>query len=231
MMRRNPASFFTVFLCTLATACGSSTDSTAEKKIESYGSFIWESVEMKVYKPSNCRINPWNESGIEGAGQPAEMPRAQFEIDLGPHCEATEAGFLKLFSAMADHGQWSPEDRKYVLMKADLCPSAEGSEWIAAFIGSHYCGSGGCTLFLFYADMTPMHKVTVAGHGPTWISGTLENGWYPLLLDTREGYMKVDLSSSDYLLNSSMAKELDEETWNRMLKRKLGEIHRDKMPF
>lgn len=95
-----------------------------------------------------------------------------------------------------------PKDRKFQFYKIDL--NNDGNEEIfIRFMGSYFCGSGGCTFLLLdkYGEIITKFTVTRA---PIFVEQTKVNGWSLLLLKDSGVFKELTFENGSYPSNPSV---------------------------
>lgn len=95
-----------------------------------------------------------------------------------------------------------PKDRKFQFYKIDL--NNDGNEEIfVRFIGSYFCGSGGCTFLLLdkYGEVITKFTVTRA---PIFVESTQVNGWSVLLVKDAGVLKELTYENGSYPSNPSV---------------------------
>ena len=95
-----------------------------------------------------------------------------------------------------------PKDRKFQFYKIDL--NDDGNEEIfVRFVGSYFCGSGGCTFLLLdkYGEVITKFTVTRA---PIFVESTKVNGWSVLLVKDAGVFKELTFENGSYPSNSSV---------------------------
>ncbi|WKK66050.1 hypothetical protein [Lutimonas zeaxanthinifaciens] len=101
--------------------------------------------------------------------------------------------FLSLEYLKDEQEFLQPSDRKFQFYKTDL--NDDGNEEIfVRFMGSYFCGSGGCTFLLLdkYGEIITKFTVTRA---PIFVEPTKTNGWSLVLV--RDGGVFKELAFKD----------------------------------
>jgi hypothetical protein len=110
--------------------------------------------------------------------------------------------FLALDYLKDDLSFLEPKDRKFQFYKTDL--NNDGNEEIfVRFMGSYFCGSGGCTFLLLdkYAEVITKFTVTRA---PIFIESTKVNGWSVLLIKDAGVLKELTFKNGSYPSNPSV---------------------------
>ena len=95
-----------------------------------------------------------------------------------------------------------PKDRKFQFYKIDL--NDDGNEEIfVRFVGSYFCGSGGCTFLLLdkYGEFITKFTVTRA---PIFVESTKVNGWSVLLVKDAGVFKELTFENGSYPSNPSV---------------------------
>lgn len=95
-----------------------------------------------------------------------------------------------------------PKDRKFQFYKIDL--NNDGNEEIfVRFMGSYFCGSGGCTFLLLdkYGEIITKFTVTRA---PIFVEQTKVNGWSLLLVKDAGVFKELTFENGSYPSNPSV---------------------------
>ncbi|MGB5320637.1 hypothetical protein [Lutimonas sp.] len=95
-----------------------------------------------------------------------------------------------------------PKDRKFQFYKIDL--NDDGNEEIfVRFVGSYFCGSGGCTFLLLdkYGEVITKFTVTRA---PIFVESTKVNGWSVLLVKDAGVFKELTFENGSYPSNPSV---------------------------
>ena len=95
-----------------------------------------------------------------------------------------------------------PKDRKFQFYKIDL--NDDGNEEIfVRFVGSYFCGSGGCTFLLLdkYGEVITKFTVTRA---PIFVESTKVNGWSVLLVKDAGIFKELTFENGSYPSNPSV---------------------------
>lgn len=95
-----------------------------------------------------------------------------------------------------------PNDRKFQFYKTDL--NDDGNEEIfVRFMGSYFCGSGGCTFLLLdkYGEIITKFTVTRA---PIFVEPTKTNGWSLLLVRDDGVFKELAFKDGSYPGNPSL---------------------------
>lgn len=89
-------------------------------------------------------------------------------------------------------------------------------EFISLVENKNYCGTGGCTLYVFRIDGTVVTKMTVTER-PVYLSNEQTNGWNDFVVYSDGSLRKISFNGKTYNTNPSLApkllkKEVDENT-------------------
>ncbi|WP_223605487.1 hypothetical protein [Chryseobacterium sp. OSA05B] len=96
-------------------------------------------------------------------------------------------------------------DRKFSYSEADLNGDND-PEIFVAMKGNYFCGTGGCTVYLFNSKGEKLKGFTVVG-GPVAISTNKTNGWSDLIIPSKGHHYLVKYNGKSYPGNPSVEPE------------------------
>lgn len=99
----------------------------------------------------------------------------------------------------------SLESVQFLYGKYDLNGNGN-NEYIIQLIGPYFCGSGGCSTYLFDNQNNQLDYFTVAST-PIAVSEVVSHGWHDLIIWSNRAYRKIEHTGKHYPSNPSVEPE------------------------
>jgi len=167
-------------------ACGPASETESSSKQESFK--LDTSITEQLQDPDTTDTIPATAYGIHTYGSITE--------------NLVRSSFQALFKDDLEKNIIPDLSKKFMFFEYDLNDDSK-KEIFAGLSGPYFCGSGGCTIYLFNNDGTVLTRFTVADY-PIVISDTKTRGYKDLIIQSNGKNHLVKYNGEKYPSNPSL---------------------------